>query len=187
METFVTIERALQIVRKTPIQFTMETISLDQGHNRILSKDLQSKVDDPAFDNSAMDGWAVRSEDTTRVEIGVTTAGQVPSEIGEGEAIRIMPGASIPKGADAIVMVKDGINGKAQTNFIRKRGENVRQGETTLTSGQVMTPAAISLAATMGHNTILVRSRPKVAVISTGDELISPGSCLLYTSPSPRD
>ena len=176
METFVTIERALQIVRKTPIQSTTETISLDRGHNRILSKDLQSKVDDPAFDNSAMDGWAVRSEDTTRVEIGVTTAGEVPSEIGEGEAIRIMTGASIPKGADAIVMIEDGINGKAHTNFIRKRGENLRQGETILTSGQVMTPAAISLAATMGHNTILVRSRPKVAVISTGDELISPGS-----------
>ena len=176
METFVTIERALQIVRKTPIQSTTETISLDRGHNRILSKDLQSKVDDPAFDNSAMDGWAVRSEDTNRVEIGVTTAGEVPSEIGGGEAIRIMTGAPIPKGADAIVMVEDGINGKAHTNFIRKRGENLRQGETTLTSGQVMTPAAISLAATMGHKTIPVRSRPKVAVISTGDELIPPGS-----------
>ncbi len=178
METFVTIERALQIVRKTPIQFTTETISLDQGHNRILSKDLQSKVDDPAFDNSAMDGWAVRSEDATRVEIGVTTAGEAPSEIGKGEAIRIMTGAPIPKGADAIVMVEDGINGKAHTNFIRKRGENLRLGEITLTPGQVMTPAAISLAATMGHNTIPVRSRPKVAVISTGDELISPGSKL---------
>ncbi len=176
METFVTIERALEIVRKTPIQFTTETIPLNQGYNRILSKDLQSKVDDPAFDNSAMDGWAVRSEDDTRVEIGCTAAGETPSEIGEGEAIRIMTGAPIPKGADAIVMVEDGINGKAHTNFIRRRGENLREGETTLTAGQVMTPAAISLAATMGHNTILVRSQPKVAVISTGDELISPGA-----------
>ncbi len=175
METFVTIERALEIVRKTPIQFSTEIIPLDQGYNRILSKDLQSKVDDPAFDNSAMDGWAVRSVDATRFEIGSTAAGESPSEVGEGEAIRIMTGAPIPKGADAIVMVEDGINGEAHTNFIRRRGENLREGETILTAGQVMTPPAISLAATMGHNTIPVRSQPKVAVISTGDELISPG------------
>ena len=122
-----------------------------------------------------MDGWAVRSEDSTRVEVGLTAAGEAASELKEGEAIRIMTGAPIPGGANAIVMVEDGINGKAHTNFIRKRGENLRKGETNLKAGQIMTPAAISLAATMGHETVPVRSKPRVAVISTGDELVTPG------------
>ena len=61
METFVTIERALEIAQKIQIQLPTESVSLSQAHNRILSEDLSSKVDDPAFDNSAMDGWAVRS------------------------------------------------------------------------------------------------------------------------------
>jgi len=175
METFVTIERALSIARQTPINTPTEQVSLKQAHNRILAEDLQSKVDDPPFDNSAMDGWAVRSEDSTRVEVGLTAAGETASELGSGEAIRIMTGAPIPSGANAIVMVEDGINGKAHTNFIRRRGENLRKGETNLKAGQAMTPAAISLAATMGHETVPVRSKPRVAVISTGDELVTPG------------
>jgi molybdopterin molybdotransferase len=149
---------------------------LSQAHNRILAEDLTSKVDDPPFDNSAMDGWAVRSSDLNRVEVGTTAAGTPPTEIGKGEAIRIMTGAPVPKGADAIVKIEDGIDGRAHTNFIRRRGENIRQGESPLSSGQLLTPAAISLAATMGHDTIPVRSQPRIAVVSTGDELVPPGS-----------
>ncbi len=175
METFVTIERALAIARETPVRFTTENVSLNQAYNRILASDLQSKVDDPPFDNSAMDGWAVRSEDIHRTEVGVTAAGETASTVNEGEAIRIMTGAPMPKGANAIVMVEDGINGKAHPNFIRKRGENLRKGETNLVAGQVMIPSAISLAATMGYETVPVRSKPRVAVISTGDELVPPG------------
>ena len=175
METFVTIERAITITRDTTIKSTIENVPLIQAHNRILLCDLQSKVDDPPFDNSAMDGWAVRSVDPVRTEVGTTAAGDPPSELREGEAIRIMTGAPMPIGADAIVMVEDGIDGKAHSNFIRKRGENLRKGETNLKAGQVMTPSAISLAATMGYETVPVRSKPRVAVISTGDELIPPG------------
>ncbi len=175
METFVTIERALQIAQQTPIQYSTEWIQLRGANNRILAEDLSSKVDDPPFDNSAMDGWAVRSIDENRVEVGITPAGTPSTEIHQGEAIRIMTGAPIPKGADAIVIIEDGINGKAHTNFIRRRGENLREGEITLTAGQVMTPATISLAATMGHETVPVCSKPRIAVISTGDELVTPG------------
>jgi len=175
METFVTIEHALQIAQHTPIQYSTEWIQLRGANNRILAEDLSSKVDDPPFDNSAMDGWAVRSIDENRVEVGITPAGTPSTEIHQGEAIRIMTGAPIPKGADAIVIVEDGINGKAHTNFIRRRGENLRKGEITLTAGQVMTPATISLAATMGHETVPVCSKPRIAVISTGDELVTPG------------
>jgi len=175
METLVTIERALEIVRQTTVTSVTEWLPLSQSHNRILSEDLTSKVDDPPFDNSAMDGWAVRSTDQKRVEVGTTAAGTAPLKVEVGEAIRIMTGAPMPDGADAIVLIEDGLNGKAHTNFIRRQGENLTKGTVALQVGQVMTPAAISMAATMGHATIPVRAKPRVAVISTGDELIPPG------------
>ena len=178
METFVTIERALEIAQKIQIQSPTESVPLSDAHNRILSEDLSSKVDDPAFDNSAMDGWAVRSTDHERTEIGNTAAGDPPSKINEGEAIRIMTGAPIPEGADAIVMVEDGLQGKARPTFIRKQGENLKKGQTALQAGHVMTPSSISLAATMGHSNIPARAKPRVAIISTGDELIAPGEQL---------
>jgi len=175
METLVTIERAIEIARQVATIQTTESVPLTEAHNRILSQDLISKVDDPPFDNSAMDGWAVRSSDIERVKIGTTAAGSHPSKIGEGEAIRIMTGAPMPEGSDAIILIEDGLGGKAHTNFIRRQGENLSKGNVALRTGQVMTPAAISLAATMGHATIPVRVKPRVAVISTGDELVTPG------------
>ncbi|MEE2758697.1 MAG: molybdopterin molybdotransferase MoeA [Candidatus Thermoplasmatota archaeon] len=175
MEKFVTIERAIEIARETPLPSSVEDVPLHEALNRILAQDLASKVDDPAFDNSAMDGWAVRSQDTKRVEIGRTTAGEAPNTIGPGEAIRIMTGAHIPTGADAIVVVEDGLQGEAKPHFIRRRGENLRMGETALFKGQKMSPSAISLAATMGYKSLPVYSKLRVAVISTGDELVQPG------------
>jgi len=175
MEKFVSIERAIEIARQTPLQSSVETIPIQESLGRILAGDVSSKVDDPAFDNSAMDGWAVRSQDKTRIEIGQTSAGEAPTKIGPGEAIRIMTGAPIPDGADAIVMIEDGLQGEARPHFIRRQGENLRAGKVALSKGQQMTPAAISLAATMGHHTIPVRTRLRVAVISTGDELVQPG------------
>ena len=175
METFVTIDRAIEIARQTTITHHPESVTLSQAHNRILSEDLTSKVDDPPFDNSAMDGWAVRSQDEHRIEISTSAAGSTPSVIGEGEAIRIMTGAPMPEGADAIILIEDGLNGKAHTNFIRRRGENLTKGSVALRAGQIMTPATISLAATMGYAKLPVRSKPRVAVISTGDELVTPG------------
>ena len=175
MEKFVTIERAIEIARQTTLQFNVEFIPIQECFHRILAEDLSSKVDDPAFDNSAMDGWAVRSEDTTRTEVGQTSAGDKAGRIGPGEAIRIMTGAPVPEGADAIVMVEDGLQGEARPHFIRRQGENLRSGEVALSKGQLMTPASISLAATMGYDTLPVRTKLRVAVISTGDELVQPG------------
>ena len=175
MEKFVTIERAIEIARQTTLQFNVEFIPIQECFHRILAEDLSSKVDDPAFDNSAMDGWAVRSEDTTRTEVGQPSAGDKAGRIGPGEAIRIMTGAPVPEGADAIVMVEDGLQGDARPHFIRRQGENLRSGEVALSKGQLMTPASISLAATMGYDTLPVRTKLRVAVISTGDELVQPG------------
>ena len=150
METFVTIGRALTIARETPVRFRTEKVSLNKAHNIILAQDLQSKVDDPPFDNSAMDGWAVNSKGTTpRDTQGCQTvrAGTKDPEwlTDDNAAYPIMTGAPIPPGADAIVMKEDGVNGKAHTNFIRKRGENFLEGDTLLETGQLMTLSLIHI------------------------------------------
>jgi molybdopterin molybdotransferase len=178
METFVTIERAIEACRSVPLPHVVEWISLDAAAGRVIAEDLTSNVDDPPFDNSAMDGWAVRASDEKRTEIGMTAAGDQPISIDPGEAVRIMTGAPIPTGADAIVMVEDGLQGIARPHFIRKQAENLSKGEVALKAGQALTPAAISLAATMGHATLPVQRKLRVAVISTGDELVQPGQPL---------
>ena len=188
-----TLERALEIALTNPLPRKTESISLDQASGRVLAVDLASKVDDPRFDNSAMDGWAVRESDCqvlgNRLKIvGTSQAGSkdVPF-VGEGEACSIMTGAPMPAGADAIVMIEDSkskgkhviINGPARTGYIRKRAENLEKGQIALFEGSVLESAAISLSATMGHNQLEVVQKPKIAIIGVGDELTPPGEPLL--------
>ena len=189
METSVTLQRALELACLETIGRKTETVQLDDAAGRVLATNLASKVDDPRFDNSAMDGWAVRvvdckAEGTTLSIVGTSKAGgDAPPEVGTGEACRIMTGAPVPEGADAIVMVEDSeevgntvrILGPARPGYIRKRAENLQVGQEALEKGTHLGPAEISLAATMGHGEIEVVVRPKLAIISTGDELIPPG------------
>ena len=196
MEKGVSLERALEIATHSLIERNPESLPLDKATGRILFDDLVSLVDDPRFDNSAMDGWAVREADCQEEGavlnvVGTSQAGsaEVPL-VGKGEACSIMTGAPIPEGADAIVMVEDStthdgsvtINGPARPGFIRKRGENITEGERPLRSGNVLTPSAISLAATMGHDTVSVVRQPSIAVIGVGDELTPPGEPLSENS-----
>ena len=196
MEKGVSLERALEIATQLSMQRTPEVLPLDQASGRILFDDLSSHVDDPRFDNSAMDGWAVREADCKESEtvlriVGTSQAGsaEVPP-VGKGEACSIMTGAPIPEGADAIVMVEEStahggsvmINGPARPGFIRRRGENLTKGERPLKSGNLLTPSAISLAATMGHDTVSVVRQPSIAVIGVGDELTPPGEPLSENS-----
>ena len=193
MEKGVTLERALEIALNNPLPRKTESISLDQASGRVLAIDLASKVDDPRFDNSAMDGWAVRKSDCqvlgNRLKIvGTSQAGskEVPF-VGEGEACCIMTGAPMPMGSDAIVMIEDSksignhviINGPARPGYIRKRAENLEKGQIALVGGSVLESAAISLSATMGHNQLEVVQKPKIAIIGVGDELTPPGEPLL--------
>ena len=190
METSISLERALALAGSLNIPRHTETIPLSELSGRILASPLSSKVDDPAFDNSAMDGWAVRAADCTKEEtilqiVGPSRAGndQLP-EVSTGHASRIMTGAPVPPGADAIVMVEDSaeegeivrILGPARPGYIRKQGENLRQGQQILPTGTLIGPAEASLIATMGHHEAETISKPTIAVISTGDELIQPGT-----------
>jgi molybdopterin molybdotransferase len=189
METSVTLQRAIDLACLSPIERRTERVSLSDAAGRVLAKTLASKVDDPRFDNSAMDGWAVRAVDcdiqkSTLSITGTSKAGgETPPVVAQGEACRIMTGAPVPEGADAIVMVEDSeevdntvrILGPARPGYIRKTAENLRVGQEALQKGTHLGPAEISLAATMGHGEVEVVVRPKVAVISTGDELVPPG------------
>ena len=193
METSVTLERAIELACRAPFTRYTEWVNLVEAADRVLATDLASKVDDPRFDNSAMDGWAVRADDcaslgTSLRIVGTSQAGTNQSlRVGEGEACRIMTGAPVPEGADAIVMIEDSttddgntiVNGPARPGYIRRRGENLREGDTALLSGTQLTPAALSLAATMGYGEVEVIAKPNISVISVGDELVSPGNPLI--------
>ena len=152
-----------------------------------LAEDVVADRDVPPFRNSAMDGYAVRGVDvaTAPVQLRVTgdiAAGATPTgSVGAGEAMRIMTGAPMPDGADTIVRVEDTDNRTDTVTItaatrpgtsVRAAGEDLRQGETILRRGVVLRAAEIGVLATLGRKTVSVVRRPRVAVLSTGDELV---------------
>jgi molybdopterin molybdotransferase len=192
MQVGVSINQAIELANENPLFFETEIRNLSNAHNMVLANSLKSKVDDPRFDNSAMDGWAVKEADcitpNSKLEIiGTIQAGSSEQiEVKQGQACRIMTGAPIPLGADSIVMIEDSvvidgyvsINGPARPHFIRKQGENITTGEIGLQSGLKLKPAHLAMAAMMGYAEVLVIKPPKIAIIGTGDELIEPGQPL---------
>ena len=190
METRVTLERAIQIACATPMARTVERATLDDARHRVLATPLASLVDDPRFDNSAMDGFAVRASDCDRSGVRLKivgtsqTGGETPPPIARAEACRIMTGAPMPEGADAIVMVEDTevddehviIHGPARPAYIRRRAENLSKGQEALPEGTLLSSASLALAGTMGHGQLELIRRPRIAVLSTGDELVEPGT-----------
>ena len=192
---FISLREAITLTLKHKLECSTEHVDLDNAHQRILATDLHSTVNDPPFDNSAMDGFAVRFEDTkvapSQLEIIATSqaaAGDENLSLTNGQAVRIMTGAPIPIGADAIIPIEAcsieentvTLNQPSKPHFIRKCGENIAKDEVGLKQGTYLTPQAISLCATMGHATVPVIERLKIGIISTGDELKSPGDDLDY-------
>lgn len=175
-----------------------ERVPLLRTLGGVLAEDVVATEDSPPFANSAMDGFAVRSadlrdaseENPTRLRIIETIpAGYAPTrEVADGTAARIMTGAMMPKGADAVVIVEktktDGdsvlvLADARPGQHIRLPGESVRAGETVLRAGWRIRPAEMAMLAALNAATPLVRRRPRVAVISTGDELTPLGEPLL--------
>ena len=163
---------------------------MDDARHRVLATPLASLVDDPRFDNSAMDGFAVRASDCDRSGVRLKivgtsqTGGETPPPIARAEACRIMTGAPMPEGADAIVMVEDTevddehviIHGPARPAYIRRRAENLSKGQEALPEGTLLSSASLALAGTMGHGQLELIRRPRIAILSTGDELVEPGT-----------
>ena len=192
---YISLDEAITITQKSPVDIEIEQVSLDEAHGRILATDLSSKVNDPPFDNSAMDGFAVRFDDTstapTTLSIIATSQAAATEDsisISTGEAVQIMTGAPLPNGADAIIPVEAcTVNGDSVTlnqpskpHFIRRCGENIKQGDIGLEEGNHLSPQAISMCATMGYDQIPVVKKLKIGIISTGDELKSPGEILSF-------
>ena len=192
---YLPLSEAISFTLEHKLSCEIENIPLDDAHGRILAEDLRSKVNDPPFDNSAMDGFAVQYGDTEQapstleiIAVSQAAAGDETLSITSGQAVRIMTGAPIPSGADAIIPIEAcsindhqvTLNQPSKPHFIRKCGENIRQDEVGLKKGTHLTPQAISMCATMGYATIPVIRRLKIGVISTGDELKPPGAELAY-------
>jgi molybdopterin molybdotransferase len=154
----------------------------------ILAEDIVSDLDMPPFDKAMMDGYAVRSADLVQGRallqvVDEVTAGQVPRRaVGKGEATRIMTGAPLPQGADAVVMVERtrlGEGGRvtiedaaAPGQHVMKRGKEMRQGDKVLRAGTPLRPQEVGLLATVGRPKVLLHPAPRLAILSTGDELV---------------
>jgi len=166
---------------------------------QVLAEDVYSTIDIPPLDNSAMDGYALRAEDTRGasessprylVVVGYVAAGSMPAqEVKPGTAIRIMTGAPLPEGADAVVRFEDtdevnrkssgddlsqiGILWQARKGSnVRGRGEDIAKGDLILKKGNLLRPQEIGVLASLGRSTALIIRRPVVAILATGDELI---------------
>lgn len=184
---FVSLNEAISLCQETQIKLNSEMIPISESINRIVSTDIRAMVNDPGFDNSAMDGFAVIHSDTTSPPsklsiIGSLMAGSSDNhKLSSGQAIRIMTGAPIPQGADSIIPIEactvNGdeviLNQPSKPNFIRKLGENFVKGQIIFSPGEVMSPEKIALCAAAGVAKISVFKKLRIAVISTGDELKS--------------
>jgi molybdopterin molybdotransferase len=169
-------------------------VPLDAALGLVLAADIASSWDLPPFDNSAMDGFALRAADTAdapailRVTGTVAAGSAADRAVGPDEAIRIMTGAPIPEGADAVERVERvrGLDGGRialdapvrRGENIRPAGEDVRAGETILTAGTPVNASTIALLAATGRETVSVHRRPRVGVLVTGDEIVPPGTRL---------
>ncbi|MGB3086340.1 MAG: molybdopterin molybdotransferase MoeA, partial [Phycisphaerae bacterium] len=178
---------ALQIVlEKTPGPEPVE-VPLLEGVGAVLVEPVASDVDLPPFDKSAMDGYAVRSEDLAHLPVDlavieVLPAGTAPTRAVEaGTCAKIMTGAPVPAGADRVVKVEDTeALSEGRVRILRfdagrnicVRGEDIRKGATVLEAGHVLRPPEIGLLASVGRERVRVGRRPTVAVLATGDELV---------------
>lgn len=169
-----------------------ETVSTFDADGRVLAQDVVSALQVPPEDNSAMDGYAVRSTELADEGVVLKVSQRIPagsagSALEPGTVARIFTGAPIPAGADAVVMQEDCQPLPEREGFvriqqlprpgqwIRRAGEDVTRGATVLSKGERLTPAALGLAASIGMDVLQVAARPRVALFSTGDELVMPG------------
>lgn len=192
-----TIDEARALVHSsTPTPTASREIAVADAVGRVLAEEIRSDVDLPSFDRSAMDGYAVRAADVRGAPVSLrvleeVTAGEVASRnVDAGTAVRIMTGAPVPDGADAVVMVEhtellgaDAAGGehvRVQRSVdkganIRLQGESLGAGETVLRAGEILRPIDLAILATAGRSTVRVRPRVRCHVLSTGDELVEAG------------
>lgn len=191
------IARMVAVVEPLPI----DVVPVEQGLGRVLAADVTAVLPVPPFDNSAMDGFALRFADLASLPddgLVLPVSGDVPAgaaalALEPGTAQRVMTGAPVPAGADTVVPVEQTDQPAGPTRLpttirlterpmegrhIRREGEDVQPGSEVLTAGTRLGPAHLAAAISTGHGELAVHRRPRVAVISTGDELVPPGAVL---------
>ena len=189
----ISVEQAIEniLAKAEPVE-QVEQVEILEALNRVLAEDLYSTIDVPGYDNSAMDGYAVRSEDCQSSGCMLTVtqripAGQVGSALEPGSAARIFTGAPVPEGADAVVMqemcVRDENNVTINTivkagSNVRRAGEDIAKDEAVLYAGKRLRAQELGLLASVGLAEFKVRRRLKVATFFTGDEIVTPGQPL---------
>jgi molybdopterin molybdotransferase len=185
------LQEAQRIVLESTPTLGLEKISILDALGRVLGEDIVAERDNPPWNNSAMDGFAVRWEDikqeqtiqkpVTLTVIEDVPAGKMPSKtVGKGQAIRIMTGAPIPKGADTVLKVEDTehtpdsvrvFKAEQQGANIRPQGEDVKKGDCIIAKGTQIRPGEAGMLAILAKSFIFAYQRPRVAILSTGDEL----------------
>lgn len=206
MANLMNVDEAITRILGDMMRLETETIHLTDALNRVLAEDVVSEIDLPPFDNSAMDGFAVRAEDIdgagadSPVKLDVVMdipAGYTPEgTVGAGQAARIMTGAPMPKGADTVIPVEDTDADFSDVDnnpapeavrlykavsagaAVRKLGENIHAGQTILTTGTVIRAAQIGLLASLGRVNVPVVRQPRVAIVGSGEELVDIGDPL---------
>ncbi len=182
----ISFEEALSLITSDVLTKDTERVDFRESLHRVLAENVYSDVDMPPFDKAAMDGYACRREDLgSEMEmLEVIAAGDVPiHKIKSGTCAKIMTGAMIPEGADTVIMVEQTrrtdegrvlFTGEKTRPNIAKKGEDVRTGDLVWHKGMPIQPQHIAILSAVGHTTPLVAKQPRVAVMSTGDELVEP-------------
>lgn len=190
----VSVEKALEIVLGAVHSLPSEEVPLASALGRVLAEDVTSDVDLPPFDRAAMDGYAVRADDLRQVPCRLKVIEEVPAgkiatkAVGKAQCTRIMTGAPVPPGADAIIMQEHTrqLDGREVEVLqlarpganICARGEDLRQGQRAMERGCVLQPSDMGLLGAIGRKSVRVARRPGVAVIATGSELSEAGAPL---------
>jgi molybdenum cofactor synthesis domain-containing protein len=193
----ISLEKALKIVLKSTKVMGEEEINFFEAQSRVLSRDVISEMDNPPFDRAMMDGYAIISTDTSYASsskpvslrlIGGVAIGEFPTiTLSRGECVKIMTGAPVPKGADAVLRVeysnqKDGNVQVSQPippgKDISNRGEDIMTGDVLLKKGRVLKPTDQGVLAATGNLKVWVKKKPEVMIVSTGSELVVPGQKL---------
>ncbi|MBW3608233.1 MAG: molybdopterin molybdotransferase MoeA, partial [Actinobacteria bacterium] len=186
----ISIEEARRLVLERVARLEGEDVALDDALGRVLAQDAVAPSDLPPFDSSAMDGFAVVASDTDDAPVALRIIGEAragalaPDRVTHGTAIRVSTGAVMPEGADAVVRqelteIEDGAvivhEDVAAGNDVRYAGEDIPAGETILHAGTLLGAAEIGALAVVNVARPVVVRRPRIALVSTGDELVSPG------------
>lgn len=179
-------EEAFKIVMGSVFETKTESVLFNDSCQRILAEDIISDIDMPPFNRSAVDGYACHKTDlNSHLEVvEIIAAGKLPQQsVSKNQCSKIMTGAVVPEGCDIVFMVEESENlqngkvrftGNETKLNMSFRGEDVKKGDTILKAGLLIRPQDIAVLASVGHTEVLVKKRPVIGIISTGDELIDP-------------